>query len=244
MGGCAAGGSACGGGSSWCWRRPAGRVWASAYKVQDIGVFFLPAFLLTALWAAMGVAPLFDAMTRYPVHGGAAAAAARLARPCPPGGPGVAQAVIVLFQPVQHARTHLPEATAGGLGSAMITGRTWSTRCAARQGDRSVGGDDPGSLFSRHAGATDRLRRARRRRGGAFCGRGSGAGRRARCSTSPRLAGRGGTLQPGRGRPVDRRLGRGGARARARGEAGGGRHHPDRARVHSCQNTHRARSSA
>ena len=35
---------------------------ASAYKVQDVEVFFLPAFMLTAVWAAWGLAPLFDGL--------------------------------------------------------------------------------------------------------------------------------------------------------------------------------------
>ena len=35
---------------------------ASAYKVQDVEVFFLPALMLTAVWAAWGLAPLFDGL--------------------------------------------------------------------------------------------------------------------------------------------------------------------------------------
>ena len=35
---------------------------ASAYKVQDVEVFFLPTFMLTAVWAAWGLAPLFDGL--------------------------------------------------------------------------------------------------------------------------------------------------------------------------------------
>jgi hypothetical protein len=31
-----------------------------AYKVQDIDVFFIPAFMLVALWSAVGLAPIFD----------------------------------------------------------------------------------------------------------------------------------------------------------------------------------------
>lgn len=34
---------------------------AVAYKAQDIEVFFIPAFMLVALWSAIGLAPIFDA---------------------------------------------------------------------------------------------------------------------------------------------------------------------------------------
>lgn len=37
---------------------------SAAYKVQDIEVFFIPAFMLTALWAAMGLGQIFGAITR------------------------------------------------------------------------------------------------------------------------------------------------------------------------------------
>lgn len=38
-----------------------------AYKVEDVNVFFIPAFMFVCIWAAMGLAPLFDRM----VHGAA-----------------------------------------------------------------------------------------------------------------------------------------------------------------------------
>jgi hypothetical protein len=41
-----------------------------AYKVQDVTVFFIPAFMLLCLWAALGLAPWFDRM----LHGAAHAA--------------------------------------------------------------------------------------------------------------------------------------------------------------------------
>lgn len=42
----------------------------AAYKVQDIEVFFIPAFMLTALWAAIGLARVFDAAALQASHAG------------------------------------------------------------------------------------------------------------------------------------------------------------------------------
>ena len=42
----------------------------AAYKVQDVEVFFIPAFLLAALWAAIGLARVFDATVQQAVHAG------------------------------------------------------------------------------------------------------------------------------------------------------------------------------
>jgi hypothetical protein len=39
----------------------------AAYKVQDVGVFLIPAFMLVALWAAWGLTSLLDAFTVYGV---------------------------------------------------------------------------------------------------------------------------------------------------------------------------------
>lgn len=41
-----------------------------AYKVQDVEVFFIPAFMLAALWAAIGLARVFDATVQQAVHAG------------------------------------------------------------------------------------------------------------------------------------------------------------------------------
>ncbi len=50
---------------------------ASAYKVQDVEVFFLPALMLTAVWAAWGLAPMFDGLALQGMN------AARRLRPAP-----------------------------------------------------------------------------------------------------------------------------------------------------------------
>jgi len=50
---------------------------ASAYKVEDVIVFFLPAFMLACVWAAWGLAPLFDSTALHAVN------AARRLKPAP-----------------------------------------------------------------------------------------------------------------------------------------------------------------
>ncbi len=40
----------------------------TAYKVQDIEVFLIPAFMLTALWAAIGLTQICDAVTQQAIH--------------------------------------------------------------------------------------------------------------------------------------------------------------------------------
>ncbi len=35
------------------------------YKVEDVAVFFIPVFMLIALWAALGLGPLFDSVSLY-----------------------------------------------------------------------------------------------------------------------------------------------------------------------------------
>ena len=48
-----------------------------AYKVQDIAVFFIPAFILAAIWAAWGLTPILDGLAVY-----GAGIARRLQPPC------------------------------------------------------------------------------------------------------------------------------------------------------------------
>jgi Protein O-mannosyl-transferase TMEM260-like len=82
---------------------------ASAYKVQDVEVFFLPAFMLTAVWAAWGLAPLFDGLALQGVS------AARRLRPRPwvrsliVAGWVLSLAVVMLFEPVRSTLATLPE---------------------------------------------------------------------------------------------------------------------------------------
>lgn len=81
----------------------------TAYKVQDIEVFFIPAFILTALWAAIGLAKVFDAATQQAVHAGYPLA--KYAKRWPPDWVRTLYmaawllplACIVLFQPARDA---------------------------------------------------------------------------------------------------------------------------------------------
>ena len=82
---------------------------ASAYKVQDVEVFFLPALMLTAVWAAWGLAPLFDGLALRGMN------AARRLRPSPwlrsliVSGWVVSLAVVMLFEPVRNTVAAFPE---------------------------------------------------------------------------------------------------------------------------------------
>jgi hypothetical protein len=70
-----------------------------AYKVQDIAVFFIPAFILTAIWAAWGLTPILDGLAAY-----GAGLARRSRLPAPSFQILViVLAAILLFQPVQQA---------------------------------------------------------------------------------------------------------------------------------------------
>jgi Protein O-mannosyl-transferase TMEM260-like len=88
-----------------------------AYKVQDIAVFFIPAFILAAIWAAWGLTPILDGLVVY-----GASITRRLQPPgvaekrfrLPASGfrllsllPAVLLAFILLLEPVQQAIQHL-----------------------------------------------------------------------------------------------------------------------------------------
>ena len=82
---------------------------ASAYKVQDVEVFFLPAFMLTAVWAAWGLAPMFDSLTLHGMN------AARRLQPSPwlrsliVAGWVASLVVVMLFGPVRSTLSAFPE---------------------------------------------------------------------------------------------------------------------------------------
>jgi hypothetical protein len=104
-----------------------------AYKVQDIAVFFIPAFILTAIWAAWGLGPIFDGLNAYgagmarrlqlhpPSRGFETATVARSTETPSstqlPGSsfqllgdmPAVVLAVVLLIQPVGAAVQHYDE---------------------------------------------------------------------------------------------------------------------------------------
>jgi 4-amino-4-deoxy-L-arabinose transferase-like glycosyltransferase len=82
---------------------------ASAYKVQDVEVFFLPAFMLTAVWAAWGLAPLFDGLALQGMN------MARRLHPRPRvrslivAGWVILLAIVMLFEPMRSMLTAFPE---------------------------------------------------------------------------------------------------------------------------------------
>ncbi len=73
------------------------------YKVQDVEVFFIPAFMLTALWAALGLAPTFDLARRQAVHASEPVRLPAWARPIYLAAWLLPLAGIVLFYPALEA---------------------------------------------------------------------------------------------------------------------------------------------
>ena len=80
-----------------------------AYKVQDIDVFFIPAFMLTALWAAIGLAPVFDSTLVYAAGIGRSLHLPRWMRPWVLGGASLLIAVLMLAEPINAARHDWPK---------------------------------------------------------------------------------------------------------------------------------------
>jgi hypothetical protein len=73
------------------------------YKVQDVDVFFIPAMMLTALWAAIGLAPLFDSLLVYAASFGRALHLPRDTRPLVLGGTMLLITAFVLAEPIRAA---------------------------------------------------------------------------------------------------------------------------------------------
>jgi hypothetical protein len=71
------------------------------YKVQDIAVFFIPAFILTAIWAACGLTAIVDGLTLYGVGIARRLRLAQWTRPLVMALPAVLLAAVLLFEPVQ-----------------------------------------------------------------------------------------------------------------------------------------------
>jgi hypothetical protein len=82
---------------------------AVSYKVQDVAVFFIPAFMLLCVWAAWGLAAIFDQMAQRGAHAG------RAAHLPPKWMPALLTlwmlpvAVVMLFEPVREAVREWPE---------------------------------------------------------------------------------------------------------------------------------------
>ncbi|MEJ5198175.1 MAG: DUF2723 domain-containing protein, partial [Anaerolineae bacterium] len=80
-----------------------------AYKVQDVEVFFIPAIMLIALWSALGLAPVFDAVALYAAGVGRALHLPRRLAPFVLGGAALLVAAIVVAGPVAAARREWPQ---------------------------------------------------------------------------------------------------------------------------------------
>ncbi|MCX7707719.1 MAG: hypothetical protein N2204_06905, partial [Anaerolineae bacterium] len=85
-----------------------------AYKVQDIEVFFIPAFMLTALWAAWGLAPVFDSVTQQAVPLARALRLPQRWRGLYLALPALLVAGILLFEPARAAVRALPQRDRSG----------------------------------------------------------------------------------------------------------------------------------
>jgi hypothetical protein len=114
------------------------------YKVQDIAVFFIPAFILVAIWAAWGLSPVFDSLYVY------GAGLARRVQATAPGSrppafilgllgilPAVLLAVVLLFEPVTSAVTNFGEQDRSRQWSAYEYGQDMLAQVPA--GGRIVG---------------------------------------------------------------------------------------------------------
>jgi hypothetical protein len=75
-----------------------------AYKVQDVEVFFIPAFMLVALWSAIGLAPVFDSTLAWAAGLGRGLRLPRRLAPLVLGGTALLVAALILAGPVGTAR--------------------------------------------------------------------------------------------------------------------------------------------
>lgn len=110
---------------------------AVAYKVQDVAVFFLPAFMFVCIWAALGLAPLFDRMA----HGGSHAIHT-LRIPAPLRRPLMLLwllpvAAFALFEPVRGAIQEWPQRDRSDDWQVYDSGRLMVD--AAEPGSRIIG---------------------------------------------------------------------------------------------------------
>ena len=78
-------------------------------QVQNAEVFFLPAFMLTAVWAAWGLAPLFDGLALQGMHVVRRAGPRPWTRSFIVAGWVASLAVVMLFEPVRNTMAAFPE---------------------------------------------------------------------------------------------------------------------------------------
>ena len=82
---------------------------AVAYKVQDVAVFFIPAFMLLCIWAAWGLTPFLDQMAQRAGHNGPAVGVSRRWMPALLALWMLPVAIIMLFEPVRNTVRDWPD---------------------------------------------------------------------------------------------------------------------------------------
>ncbi len=109
----------------------------AAYKVQDVNVFFIPAFMLVCIWVAIGLAPMFDRMTQGAAHATWALHVPHQFRQVVLLAWLVPVAAVVLFEPVRLSIKEWPQRNRSSDWEVYDAGR--STIEAPAAGGRIVG---------------------------------------------------------------------------------------------------------
>jgi hypothetical protein len=107
------------------------------YKVQDVEVFFLPAFMFVCIWAAIGLAPMFDRMEHGAAHASWAVHVPAGMRPVIKLAWLLPVAAVVLFEPVRSAVADWPQRNRGTDWQVYDQGRAMVD--APAEGGRIVG---------------------------------------------------------------------------------------------------------
>ncbi len=107
------------------------------YKVQDIAVFFIPAFMLVCIWAAWGLTPYVDLLTQRASTTGAGLHVSRRLRPAVIAAFLLPVFVVMLFEPVRDAVREWPQRDRSSAWSTYHMGRDMVE--SAANGGRIVG---------------------------------------------------------------------------------------------------------
>ncbi len=110
---------------------------AVSYKVQDVAVFFIPAFMLLCVWAAWGLAAIFDQMAQRGAHAGRAVRVPAQWMPALLFLWMLPVAFVMLFEPVRDSVREWPERNRRDDWQAYDLGRDMVD--SAAQGGRIVG---------------------------------------------------------------------------------------------------------
>lgn len=107
------------------------------YKVQDIAVFFIPAFMLVCIWAAWGLTPYFDLLAQRAATTGAGLRVTRRFRPAVIAAFILPVFAVMLFEPVRDAVRDWPQRDRSAAWSSYDLGQDMVDSAAA--GGRIVG---------------------------------------------------------------------------------------------------------